>query len=138
MQPKLLPVLWLPRDPPLAPQAVVATGATARCLGERVLEIGVEGLRGFAVEDTLLIAGRGELLPWVDGVSYLGADPAAPALWTPTLWRPDQPPTLVLRAIRAALKLDGTVAVVPEFSLALPISRARALDPAALASWASR
>jgi len=103
-----------------------------------MLEIGLEGLSGFAAGDALFVMGATERLPWVDGAMYLGADREVSALWTPTLFRPDQHPALVLRSVCEALKLAGPIAVIPSESLALPISRARVLDPTALRNWVSR
>ncbi len=126
---------WVRRAKSLKPVAAVGVGEVARRLAARILAVGVEGLRGVATDEVLVVIGRTEVLPWVDGVVYLGSDPIAPALWTPTLLRPDRHPALVLRSIGGTLKLEGPIAALPDALLAIPLARARALDPSALRAW---
>lgn len=164
----------VPREPPLAPLAAVATGAAARALGARLLlepDERLARLRGVAGDGLLAVLGQArgprrtrlaELaatddergddddedgdaleLPWVDGVVYLGRDPAAPRLLLPTALRPAVPAELfepavlrhLERASGAAKRPAPPFALVPAsvdappliFSLAeaRPISRAR-------------
>mgnify|MGYP006928210650 CR=1 FL=1 len=133
-----LPVQWVPRSTPLEPVAALAFGPVAIRMGQRILETGTGSLRGLGAGDHLFVTGPPELLPWVDGVVYLGADPDETKLWTPTRLGPDRPAALVLRSICKDLGLEGTVAVWPGLSMALPVSRARALDARALAAWIQR
>ena len=127
---------WVRRPSPLEPIAVTGRGSVATRLAARILAHGIGDLRGFAAEDTLFVTGAD--LPWVDGVTYLGVDPVASALWTPTLLGPSHHPALVLRAIQTQLGLDGAVAVLPAAGVVLPVSRARRLDRSALGTWMDR
>jgi hypothetical protein len=68
-----------------------ATGAAARALARRLLEEPDERLaelRGLTGDSLLAVLGAAEVLPWVDGVVYLGADPDAPRLLLPTALAP--------------------------------------------------
>jgi hypothetical protein len=123
-------VEWRPRAVPLAPLAVVAVGARARSLAERLLgdsdEI-LSGLRGVAGPGCVIAMGEG--LPWVDGVLYLGRDPDAPSLLLPTNLLPSVPAALLERALVAKSRMSPPLAVLPDppriasLAKALPIVR---------------
>lgn len=126
-----IPVRWLPRPEPLAPAAAMATGAAVRRLAARLLwreDGALARLRGVAGPDLLLLLGPAEELPWIDGVSYLGVDPAAPALLLPTTLAPSVPPALLERAL---LRGPGR-----EPPLALLVHPGRPLQPFRVASAA--
>ncbi|TNE85597.1 MAG: hypothetical protein EP330_25075 [Deltaproteobacteria bacterium] len=118
------PSRWLVRDAPLAPLAAVATGEAAHRLARRLLAR--EDLRGLrvAVADHLLLV-RGEDLPWVDGIRYLGRDPQAPRLLLPTTHTPPVHPSL----LQSALGRPTAVSLFPPLLLDLgalgPVSRER-------------
>jgi hypothetical protein len=89
-------------------------------------------LRGVAGPGLLALLGEAASLPWVDGILYLGEDPAAPGLVLPTTRFPSVPPALLDRALRARFPdLAPPLAVLPAeqrlFSLAgaRPVARAR-------------
>jgi hypothetical protein len=93
-----IPVLLQPREPPLAPRAVVAIGHdVVAALALRLLQHPrpqeLAAVRG----DALLIV-LGAELPWVDGVLYLGAEAACPTLLMPTTRATNAPADLVLSA----------------------------------------
>lgn len=97
-------VTWVTREPPLVAGVALARDGAARKLAQRLLRASDEDLarwRGVAGEAIVAVMGERETLPWVDGVTYLGRDPAAPSLWLPTTARPDVPLELFERALLA-------------------------------------
>jgi len=84
-------VRWTARHAPLQARAVVASSAAARALGRRVAELDDDVLRTLAAvagEDVFVVLGDSSALPWIDGVTYLGRDEAAPDLLLPTAMAP--------------------------------------------------
>jgi MoxR-vWA-beta-propeller ternary system domain bpX5 len=134
-----VPVEFERRSLPLEPCGVVGTGRVGRSLAKRVLSMddGVLcALRGVAHEDTLLLLGASEALPWVDGVSYLGLDPGAPLLLLPTQLRPNAPLDAFERAIiRRAEGLCPPIAVLVEPPRLVPLAEARTIDRRRLQAW---
>ena len=109
--PEAIVVGWTERIVPLTPRAVVAKDAlVAARLLRRVLEYPDAALSAWAgvvaapSGAVALFALRPDApaLPWVDGVIYLGHDPAAPnaALFLPTTLQPTVPAALLHRALR--------------------------------------
>ena len=102
-------VRWIRAEPPLPVIAVAGKGAVGERLAERA-----------ATRDSVTIdvaspwtVLRGEDLPWVDGVIYLGALEEG-ALLVPVLDNPDAPPDLVLAAVRRLASPDsGPFALLP-------------------------
>ena len=124
---------WLPREPPLPPTAVLARGAAARALVERLVALEDEkrqSLSGVAGPELVVIAGPD--LPWVDGAVWLGTDPRAPALRLPTTREPSVHPALVERAVLA--KVSSTPVVVLS-DLLVPLGAMRPLTLEALRRW---
>lgn len=129
-------VPWVSRVEPLAPAAAIATGDAALALARRVLALSDEHrarLAGAASADAFVV--RGEELPWVDGVAYLGVDPAAEGLWLPTTRRPDVPPDLFARAVYARFPDAARPLAVLESRRVLPLGAARTIDADALRQW---
>ncbi|MBI5537989.1 MAG: hypothetical protein HY898_35025 [Deltaproteobacteria bacterium] len=113
MREQLVSIEWQPRLVPLDPCAAAACGAAALALARRLQAEPAEKLtllRGVAGADVLAVCGAPENLPWVDGVVYLGIDPAAPRLRLPTCLRPSVPVDLIERAI---LRLSGAATGAP-------------------------
>lgn len=129
----VLPIEWRARSVPLAPRCVVGMGPAARELARRLLaQDDLDQLSGVSGADLLCVLGEPEQLPWVDGVTYLGADTRAPGLLHPCPFEPTVSPDLVLRAVspdggRTALLLDPRRV----FSLA----GARPIDRERLSAW---
>src|SRR5579871_6188987 len=99
-----IPVAFRPRAVPLAPVAVAARGEAAAALASRLArrdDAALGRLSGVSAPGLLLVIGAVEELPWVDGVVYLGRDPAAPSLLLPTALEPDVPAPLFERAVLA-------------------------------------
>lgn len=131
-------VSWRPRPTPLEPSAVVAWGATlASKLGRRLLEHDDEALarwRGVAGPEVLLALGPD--LPWIDGVQYLGSDPAAPGLLLPTTAAPTVPAELLAQALRGrAAPGSMPLAVLPDPPRVVPTGSARPIDRPSLSKW---
>jgi hypothetical protein len=90
--------------------AVAAAGALGEALAERAAHRA--GLRTDAVAPWVVV--RGDDLPWLDGVVYLGALAGAPALLVPVHHTPAAPPDVVLAAVRRlAAPETGPFAVLP-------------------------
>ena len=89
-----LKIKWLNRLDSLAPSAMIAFGAAAVRLKEKLLTFDDEklaNLQGVFAENLLFITGAAENLPWTDGVIYLGKDTLAPSIFLPTNLRPNMP-----------------------------------------------
>jgi hypothetical protein len=120
-------VTLVPRTaPPLAIGGVMARGDVVAPLCRRLLQeedVTLVMLDGVRVIDPALIIvlGPSTHLPWVDGVTYLGA--AAPGLWIPTHLELNAPAALV----RDALAREVPVVLLPDLRVslqrALPIAR---------------
>src|SRR5262245_37711227 len=96
-----LGLAWTARDEPLAARAAVGGAAGRR--GRRLAELDDArraGLTAVAGPGALVVLGESERLPWVDGVIYLGRDPAAPELLVPTALAPTVPAALLAHALR--------------------------------------
>lgn len=134
------PITFAKRTAPLAPECVVAVGPCALLLAARVLERddpSLSALEGLAADDAILFFGEASVLPWVDGVSYLGRDPRAPLLYLPTVLEPDMPIELFERAISLR---EGAVsfAVLVSPPLLIPAHERAPVDRAALRDWLER
>jgi hypothetical protein len=95
----------------------VARGSGAAALARHLLgtrdEAALARLSGVRGPGLLLVLGREADLPWIDGIVYLGKDPAAPSLLLPSALEPDVPPALLERAILArAFALEAPIAVL--------------------------
>lgn len=115
MDVNLISIEWQPRSTPLQPTAVAATGASAVRLGRRLLLLEDEalaGLQGVAAEDSLLIMGNGENLPWTKEAVYLGRDNLAPSILLPTVYEPTIPAALLERALMQRFKDQVPFAVL--------------------------
>jgi len=125
------PVRWIPREPPLEPGVVYARGPIAAALVARMLARDarkLEGLRGVATGEGLVVTGPEESLPWCDGVLYLGRASESSTLWLPCRIQPDVPLDLYERAVRTRTRAKGSIAVIPEHGLVLGLRRAETVD----------
>ena len=93
--PPLIPIAFRPRARPLAPAAVAARGPAATAMATRLSardDAALGRLSGVHAPGLLVVIGDPSELPWVDGVIYLGRDPAALlALPLPAALEPDVP-----------------------------------------------
>ena len=83
--------------------------------------------KGVTTPDTLLLLGEADLLPWVDGVGYLGADASAPHLLLPTNRQPSVPLDLFEQALLRLSPYPPPLAIIPERNLAVSVANAREL-----------
>jgi hypothetical protein len=98
---------WQARAGRGEPAGVVAQGAVAhRLIAHLQAEPGapLSSFSAVAVRGFLLVMGRGDTLPWVDGVQYCAPEPGAPSLWLPMLAAPAVSPDLLQAALGARLK----------------------------------
>ena len=133
------PLRWLPRERPLTPCAVVGQGEAAQRLARRLMELGeaeLGQLQGVAERGTLLVRGEADLLPWAEGVIYLGQDAEAPALLLPTALQPDFPVALLERAVRMQFPtVAPPVAVLPGTLQVISLTGTRTVARASLQAW---
>jgi hypothetical protein len=135
------PVGWAPRERPLRPVGVVASGRVAEALVERLLAQQDRGeWRGVGGVGWVVVLGEGP--PWIDGGLFLGVDPAAPRLLLPTHSAPvveGAPVARWLEGLVAArcVGRPGPYAVAPALGI-LPVGAARALHPDGLGRWRAR
>ena len=140
MSADLVPVAWVAREPPLPPVAAAATGHAASTLARRLLDgddAALARLRAVAGRGLLLVLGDAGALPWVDGVTYLCRDPAAPLLLLSTV-PPQTHLSLVERALLA--KVEGRpppIAVLLDPPRLIPAGEARSISRERLAAWLS-
>ena len=124
---------WSPREPPLVPQAVAACGDAALRLGQRLLECTddeLARLTAVCAPGTLVVIGAEAVLPWVDGVIYLGR---AGGLYHATTGAPSVHSELVERAGRA--RAGSPFAVLLDPPRIVPLSGARSISREVLAAW---
>ena len=130
---------WLPRERPLTPCAVIAQGEAAQRLARRLLEYDEANLgllQGAAARETLVVLGETTLLPWVEGVLYLGHDAEAPALLLPTALQPDFPEALMERAMQAQFpNVAPPIAVMPGTLQVVSLAGARTVVRASVQAW---
>ena len=129
---------WIARDTPLLPTAVAAYGPASLRLARRLLQLPDESLsqlEGVAGQQLILVQGSEQQLPWVDGVQYLGVDPAAPFLLLPTNYRPSLPEAFVQKALLKKAESSGRIAVLPSPLLLVPLQAARPVFRSVLAAW---
>ncbi len=93
-----------------------------------------------AHQDLLVLTGKADTLPWVDGARYIAPRPEAPTLWLPTLARPDIALDLLAAAI-ARRHPQRPMLLWPQPAQLVPLHRALPADAAVLARitahWAS-
>lgn len=134
-----LAATWRPRAEPLAPAAVVAADAVAPRLVDRLLALADDALarlRGVANASLVVLTGDPTDLPWLDGVVYLGRDPAAPTMYIPTTLEPSVPAALLERALRRrSPTLTPPLAVLLDPPRLVSLADARPLSRARLRAW---
>lgn len=125
------PLVWSPREPPLAPVAVTAPRHRAAALAAAAVARARAGadLRAVAAAGRVVVVGAEPDLPWCEGVTYLGRDGG---LLLPTATAPSVPADVLRAAVQPLVPPGcGLVAVLPDAVLAAPIP-VRRLDAATL------
>jgi hypothetical protein len=133
-----LKISWVPRHLPLPATVVVAEGICARQMATKLLVPQArrvrEQLRGVVGKDLLVLMGETEVLPWVDGCSYLGRDSGAPSLFVPTLYQPSVPVALLEQALVARHK-GVPLAVLLDPVRIVSLAMAKVVDESELRKW---
>ena len=132
---------WQPREAPLLPVAVAGQGDTSRRLARRLLQLDDETLsqlEGVAGNNLIVVRGPAELLPWVEGVQYLGTSSSSSLVLWPTTYCPTLPEPLVAAALSAKAEQPGMLAVLLQPLVLAPMRDARAISRAILAAWLER
>ncbi len=130
----MTPGVWVAREPPLPPAAVVALGAVAVALLDHVAAAVTDPAAPrwtgiWSPEGWLVLIG--DDLPWADGVVYVGRDREAPGLLLPTRRRPGTPVDLVASALLRRFRPEQWPVVMLEApAVLLPLGAARPLGPA--------
>jgi hypothetical protein len=130
-------VALVPRAIPLTPVAACARGAVAEALVAKLLtrdDAALAKLSGVSADGIVIVCGPSDALPWVDGIVYLGYDPAAPSLLFPTTLVPDVHPALFERAVIGLRRVAGPVAVLADPHALISLGTARPLDRKKLAA----
>ncbi len=93
-------------------------------------------LRGIDSALGIVVLGDAEMLPWVDGLTYLRACAGEPRVWVPTTTAVSIPEDLFARALLAAHPaLAGSLVALPGSRGLIPLQDARPLTRAHLADW---
>lgn len=124
------------RTEPLSARAVVAEHDVARRLASRLLtldEATRHQLRVVVTKDLLVALGPEEVLPWVDGVRYLGAEPQSQAMLLPTTRETTPSSVLVERALRRTHQLPAGPFALLSFERLVPLGRSVPVSAHALA-----
>lgn len=133
-----LEIIWSPRDCALSPLAVAGQGEVSLRLARRLLQMDDETLgqlQGVAGRQLIVVQGKSDLLPWVEGVQYLGVDPSTPSVLFPTIYQPSMPPELLAAALRTKTGTQVLIALLHQPLLAVPMGSARPVSRMTLASW---
>ena len=125
---------YLPQEPPLVAEGVVAQGQTVQRLARRVLQQDCTQLQVVATVDILVLLGPYESLPWTDGVCYIGRSPQAPHLFLPTTLHCTPHPQLVLQHFQSRTQ-TGPVLLLPAWSTFMSLVSASPLHPPSLRQW---
>jgi hypothetical protein len=131
-------IRWIPRDCPLMPVAVAGHGETSLRLARRLLQLDDESLgqlEGVAGRQVIVVQGQSDLLPWVDGVQYLGVDSNASSVLFPSNYQPSLPQELLASALRARLHATGLIAVLPNPLIVIPMRNAKPVSRRTLTLW---
>ena len=83
----------------------------------------------------IVVQGRSDLLPWANGVQYLGVDSIAPSVLLPTNYQPSMPQELLATALKFKLQAVGLIAVLRDPLLLVPMRNAKPVSRATLARW---
>ncbi|MEW5851201.1 MAG: hypothetical protein AB2A00_20605 [Myxococcota bacterium] len=130
---------WRLRERPLAPLAAVAVDGLASHLATRVLQLSddeLTALRGVAGENLLCVLGDEKQLPWIDGVTYLGRDPGAPALLLPVHHEPTVSVELFERTVLRRVASAATpLAVLHAPTRIWSLAAARPLERGRVKAW---
>ena len=124
------------RAEPLPARAVVAEHDVARRLASRLLTLDESTrrqLRLVVTQDLLVALGPADVLPWVDGVRYFGAEPESLAMLVPTTRETTPSSVLVERAMRRTHQLPIGPFALLSLERIVPLGRSVPVSAHALA-----
>lgn len=110
----------------------VGQGAVGRSLAQRLLAEDVGRWHGVAWADGLVVLGAD--VPWVRGLTWIGQEPQAAALYLPTRVASSVDPRWLIEALRSQGR-RAPLLVLPETGLLLSLAGARPLHGEALRAW---
>jgi len=125
---------WSERSGRGEPAGVVAQDEVARRLIDRLKsepDASLASLSVVAVRGFLILIGRADTLPWVEGVQYCASDQGAPSLWLPMLKAPTISTDLLQTALGARLK-QAPLLLWHDPEQIVPLDRPMTLTPALL------
>lgn len=129
---------WQPRAVPLVARAVFIPADKIQPALQRLLQLDAEHLamlEGVICEVGMVIFGKQNKLPWVDGCVYLAIDKQAPHLYISTLFQPSLPLTLLDKAVYK--KWQQVVALLPETTALIPLQSRKKLSLEKLKHYAT-
>jgi hypothetical protein len=131
-------VSWQPSEAPLSPVGVAARDVVATRLAHRLLQESAEvlqRLKGVSARGLLVLLGPEELLPWVNGVIYLGRSEQAPSVLLPTNLKPSVPVSLLESSLSSLPGATAFCALLLNPYTIVPLGEARPVDYTSLLSW---
>jgi len=140
LKPNSIEIRWRFRETPRIAAAVVGFGDAAKDLARKLLasvDSKWTSLKGVATPDGIVLLGEAECLPWVDGVSYLGADERAPHLLLPTNREPNVPTDLLELALIERSPFPPPLALLETRNAVVSLAQAREFSQDLLRSWLS-
>jgi len=130
-------IKWQNRAVSLDPCAIIASDEAAVDIAEKLLRLDDESLgtfQGASAESLIFIVGRGDDLPWADGVVYLGRDARTSASFLlPTTIEPKVPIDLFKLILEKKFRHLLPCAILP--GKIIPFGTAKKLSRAALERW---
>jgi hypothetical protein len=118
----------------------VAWHQAARSLHARLVQLlpaAQAQLLATVSHDVLIVTGPPRDLPWVPGIAYATRCAEAPALWRPTLQKPDVPLDLLARALQRRHRREPLL-LWPEPAAVVPLDRQQRVTPELLELIAGR
>jgi hypothetical protein len=129
---------WETRAQPLTPVGAGARGRSAIALGLRLLKYSddeLAQLKGVVGEETMVVLGATELLPWVDGIVYLGRNDSSSSLLLPTTYVPNVHVSLLENALLARHKGHAPLVVFLNPTAVVSVAKALPVQRNALQQW---
>lgn len=134
---KLSDVRWTPAVKPLSANGLLIRAAAYPSFKTKLAGFSKEQKSRLKLahhNDTCILLGKNDDLPWIPGAVYLGKEMGVPSLYLPTTLTPSFPPSLIANAVNAIFG-SGQYVIDPKnqycfnISAALPLSQ---IDPETL------
>jgi hypothetical protein len=95
-------------------------------------------MRGLAGDGVMVVLSDADILPWADGVEYVGRSPEAPSLLLPTCLEPGVGDALFERAVARTPGGEPPLAISPARRRVVSVAAARPIDRRRLSDWLAR